>query len=140
MSIVTKEQLKRLKAERLKPNMRVEYTINGPIHSRVVSTKQIDLENKISDGECSMDTAHEQIEDGFRFSTKEGFAQAQFNHSSGGNAMTSNTHTPEKPANSEDRQSKNQTELDRAYQDALRDMRLEKELSYTQEPSHEMKP
>ena len=78
--MVTKEQLAQFRAERSRPNARVDYTIDGPIHARVVSSLDAEREVKILLGERAMQDALHDMRREQALSRHQGHAKAIFNN------------------------------------------------------------
>lgn len=78
--MITKDQLAQLRAERLYPNVRVDYTINGPIQTRIVSSLETERESRILLGERAMQDALQNLRRNQALSRHQGHAKALFNH------------------------------------------------------------
>lgn len=78
--MVTKEQLAQLRAERSRPNARLEYTLDGPIHTHVVSSLDAEREVKILQGERAMQDALHDMRREQALARHQGHAKAVFNN------------------------------------------------------------
>ncbi len=136
---ITKDRIAQLKAMRHKNNARLEYHIDGPLRTKVISSQAAELENEILKAERVLESAHEHVETSFTFASKEGVAKVSFNHKAGEPAMNFN----EKPSvvrTSPPLEAEDCTETiqdNRAMRDAYRDMLRERELkrSIEQKPN-----
>ncbi len=79
--MITKTMLDQLRAERMRKNAQLEYTIGGPIQACVVSTLEADRERKIAQGERTLQGALQKMRYEQTFSSHEGLVKAHFNHS-----------------------------------------------------------
>lgn len=77
--MVTKDQLAQLRAERNTPHARLDYTIDGPVHTQVVSTLEATREREIAHGERAMRDALHDMRREHALSRHEGQAKAFFN-------------------------------------------------------------
>lgn len=144
MPIVTKEQLARLRAGRLKNNARLDYTIGGPVQTRVVSSEIAEREQEILRGERTLKHRQNKIEHDYTFSSHSGLSKAHFNHSKGAQTMKEKSHKP----HHQERSPKQQSPEHLARLDAYRDMQRDKALAYLenkdkeifQNPKKEIKP
>ncbi len=78
--MITKTMLDQLRAERMRKNPQLEYTIGGPIQTRVVSTLEAERERKILQGEHTLQGALQKMRYEQTFSSHEGLVKAHFNH------------------------------------------------------------
>lgn len=78
--MITKTMLDQLRAERMRKNAQLEYTIGGPIQACVVSTLDADRERKIEQGERTLQGALQKMRYEQTFSSHEGLVKAHFNH------------------------------------------------------------
>ncbi len=78
--MVTKQQLAQLRAERPQPNARLEYTIDGPIHTHVVSSLEAERESRILLGERAMQDALRDMRREQALSRHHGYEKAIFNN------------------------------------------------------------
>ncbi len=78
--MVTKEQLAQLRAERSQPHARLEYTIDGPIHTHVVESLDAERESRILLGERAMQDALRDMRREQSLSRHHGHAKAIFNN------------------------------------------------------------
>jgi hypothetical protein len=79
--MVTREMLVRLRAEQRTPNQRMEYNIDGDIHTRVVSCTNAELNKRILRGEQTLQDMLGEFRHEQAFKSRQGLAKAQFNHS-----------------------------------------------------------
>ena len=79
--MVTQEHLVRLRAERDTPNARLEYTIDGPVHTQVVSSRAAEREREILLGERAMRDALRDMRYEYAFARHKGQSKALFNES-----------------------------------------------------------
>lgn len=80
MNVITKAMLDQLRAERMRKNAQLDYTIGGPIQACVVSTIEIERE-KIKQGEHTLQNALHDMEREQALSSHKGLAKVHFNHS-----------------------------------------------------------
>lgn len=78
--MVTKQQLEQLRAERRKPQTRLEYNIDGPVHTEVISANERAREREIKLGEQAMRDALRDMRYEQAMSKNHGFAKAHFNN------------------------------------------------------------
>ena len=75
---VTKAQLAQLRRERAVPNQHIEYTIDGPVQARVVSSLEAERERRITLGERSLHTALNQLRQDYAHIRHRGYAKSAF--------------------------------------------------------------
>ena len=78
--MITKEQIIQLRQNREQPNARLEYNIDGPIHTHVISSIEAERERKIMLGERAMQDALRDMRQEYGTSRNNGFARVSFNH------------------------------------------------------------
>ena len=78
--MVTKEQLMQLRANRAVPNVRLEYNIDGPVQTHVVSNTEAERERQIMLGDRAMQDALRDMRQEYAISRNNGLAKVQFNH------------------------------------------------------------
>ncbi len=78
--MVTKQQLDQLRAERIQNNARMDYTIEGPIKTEVISTLEVEREREILLGERAMQDALRDMWREQALSSREGLSRAHFNN------------------------------------------------------------
>ena len=78
--MVTKQHLNQLRAQRAQPNARLEYNIDGPIHTHVVSSIEAEREREITLGELAMHDALRDMRQEYALSRNDGLARVSFNH------------------------------------------------------------
>lgn len=81
MNVITKAMLDQLRAERMRKNAQLDYTIGGPIQASVVSTIETEREKKIKQGEHILQNALHDMEREQALSSHKGLAKVHFNHS-----------------------------------------------------------
>lgn len=81
MNVITKAMLDQLRAERVRKNAQLDYTIGGPIQACVVSTIEKEREKKIKQGENILQNALHDMEREQALSSHKGLAKVHFNHS-----------------------------------------------------------
>lgn len=81
MNVITKAMLDQLRAERMRKNAQLDYTIGGPIQARVESNIEIEREKKIKQGENILQNALYEMEREQALSSHNGLVKAHFNHS-----------------------------------------------------------
>lgn len=79
--MVTKDHLAQLRAERDTPNARLEYHIDGPVRTQVVSSRAAEREREILLGERAMRDALRDMRYEHAMSRHHGQAKAIFNQS-----------------------------------------------------------
>jgi hypothetical protein len=82
--MVTQDDLAQLRAARRTPHATLELTPGGAVTNYVHQNLDREREQKIAHGEYSLQNAERGLVGGFCFSSRQGLAKAQFNHSSGG--------------------------------------------------------
>lgn len=80
--MITKEMLERLRAQRPKRNVRLDYTPNDPLFVRVVTCTHAEHNRKILMGERALTLAGQELLADFRKEKQQGLTKAQFNHHS----------------------------------------------------------
>lgn len=78
--MVTKKMLARLRAERSVPHAEWDYTIDGPIHTLVVTRLDAEREKAIARGEQSLREALDNFRREQALSSHRGLARAKFNN------------------------------------------------------------
>jgi len=86
--MVTQKMLDQLRAERSKPDMRLDYTIDSPIHTHVVSSLSAEREKQIVQGEHCLESALEDFRREQALSSSHGIATVQFNQSTTSEEVT----------------------------------------------------
>jgi len=78
--MITKEQLIQLRQNRAQPNARLEYNIDGPTHTHVISSIEAERERQITLGERAMQDALRDMRREYALSRNDGLARVSFNH------------------------------------------------------------
>lgn len=79
--MITKSMLDQLRAERIQNNARLDYTPDGPVHTRVVSTLEAEREKKILQGERALHDALHHMWRERTYASHLGLARTHFNQS-----------------------------------------------------------
>ena len=80
--MVTKQQLDQLRAERQTPQAKLEYTMDGPVHTQVVSSISSERERQLALGERAMRDAQRDMRSELAEARLRGQPSAYFNQSS----------------------------------------------------------
>ena len=78
--MVTKQRLEYLESIRKRNNPRLEYTISGPIHSKVISSDMAERERELALGYRAMKDAQRHMRLDQALSSLEGLSKAHFNN------------------------------------------------------------
>ena len=80
--MVTKQQLDQLRAERQRPQAKLEYNMDGPVHSQVVNSASAERERQLALGERAMRDAQRDMRKELAEARIRGQPSAYFNQSS----------------------------------------------------------